>query len=129
MSRAHPGVDAYIDGLPPWQQDVCRTLRRIIWAADPDIQETIKRRVRPYFVLDGNVCALLAAKQHVNLFLYDPTVPDPSGLIDQGHANATARGIQIREDDRIDEAALQSLIASIASNNRKGGWRRLQGDA
>ena len=46
-------------------------------AADPAIEETINRSVQPYFVLDGNVCALLATKDHVNLFLYDPTVPDP----------------------------------------------------
>ena len=35
------------------------------------VEETIKRTVQPYFVLDGNVCALLAAKDHVNVFLYD----------------------------------------------------------
>jgi hypothetical protein len=33
--------------------------------------ETIKQTDRPYFVLDGNVCALFAAKDHVNLFLYE----------------------------------------------------------
>jgi hypothetical protein len=32
--------------------------------------------VRPYFVLQGNICALLAAKDHVNVFIYDPTVAD-----------------------------------------------------
>ena len=50
--RAHPGVDAYIDGLSPWQRDICTELREIIWEADPDIEETIKRSVQPYFVLD-----------------------------------------------------------------------------
>ena len=51
-------------------------------AADPEIRETIKRTVQPYFVLDGNVCALLAARDHVNVFLYDGAiVPDPDGII------------------------------------------------
>jgi hypothetical protein len=68
--QRHPGVDAYLDALPDWQRDVCRELRDLIHAADADIEETIKRRVQPYFVLDGTVCALLAAKDHVNLFLY-----------------------------------------------------------
>ncbi len=36
--------------------------------------ETIKRTVRPYFVLQGNICALLATKDHVNVFIYDPTL-------------------------------------------------------
>ena len=118
-------MDAYIEGLPRWQQDVCRDLRQVIWAADADIEETIKRTVQPYFVLDGNVCALLATKDHVNLFLYDPTVPDPKGLINQGHGNATARAIQIYEGDPVDRVALTDLLRAIVANNRAGGWRRL----
>jgi hypothetical protein len=85
-----PRVDAYIDALPAWQQDVCRQVRDLVHAADPEVQETVKRRVQPYFVLDGNVCALLATKDHVNVFLYDGAiVPDPEGIITGGH-NKTA---------------------------------------
>ena len=68
-----PRVDAYIDPLPAWQQALCQRLRDIVHAADPDVAETIKRTVQPYFVLDGNVCALLATKDHINLFVYDGT--------------------------------------------------------
>jgi len=123
--RAHPGVDAYIEGLPSWQQHICGQLREIVSAADPDIEETIKRSVQPYFVLDGNVCALQATKDHVNLFLYDPTVADPEGIINQGHSNATARAIQIYEGDPINRPALIGLVQAIVANNRAGGWRRL----
>ncbi|GAA3809312.1 DUF1801 domain-containing protein [Nocardioides panacisoli] len=124
-SRAHPSVDAYIEAAQPWQQQTLRELRGIIWEADPDIEETIKRSVRPYFVLSGNVCAFLATKDHVNLFLYDPTVPDPAGIINQGHGNATARGIQLYRDDTIDQAALTDMLRAIVANNRAGGWRRV----
>jgi hypothetical protein len=123
--RAHPGVDAYVERLPSWQQDICLQLREIIWAADPDIEETLKRTVQPYFTLQGNVCALLATKDHVNLFLYDPTVPDPKGLINQGHGNATARAIQIYEGDPINRDALIELLREIVAHNRAGGWRTL----
>ena len=123
--RAHPGVDAYIAKLPEWQQSICEQLREIIWATDPEIEETIKRTVQPYFVLKGNVCALLATKDHVNLFLYDPTVSDPSGVINQGHDNLTARSIQIYEDDEIDRDAITGILAEIVEHNRQGGWRRL----
>ena len=64
-------VDVFIDRLPDWQAELCRYLRDLIHTADPEIEETIKRSVQPYFVLDGNVCALLAAKDQVNLLLYD----------------------------------------------------------
>ena len=124
--RAHPGVDSYIDRLPPWQQDICSELREIVWDAAPEIEETIKRSVQPYFVLDGNVCALLATKDHINLFLYDPTVPDPEGIINQGDGNKTARAIQIYQGDGINRAALSGILRTIVSNNRAGGWRRMK---
>jgi hypothetical protein len=119
------GVDAYIDGLPQWQRDLCVALREVIHSADPDIEETTKRQGQPYFVLDGNVCALLATKDHVNLFLYDPNAPDPEGVINQGHDNATARAIQVYDGDDVNVAAVTELIRSIAARNRAGGWRRL----
>ena len=124
--RAHPEVDSYIDRLPPWQQDICSELRGIVWDAAPEIEETIKRSVQPYFVLDGNVCALLATKDHINLFLYDPTVPDPEGIINQGDGNKTARAIQIYQGDGINRAALSGILRTIVSNNRAGGWRRME---
>lgn len=123
--RAHPGVDAYIEKLPEWQQSICEQLREIIWATDPEIEETIKRTVQPYFVLEGNVCALLATKDHVNLFLYDPTVSDPHGVINQGHDNLTARSIQIYRDDEIDRDAIVGILTEIVDHNRQGGWRRI----
>ncbi len=129
MGPKHPGVDAYIEQLPRWQQDICRQLRAIVHAADPDIEETIKRSVQPYFVLHGNVCALLATKDHVNLFVYDPTVADPEGIINQGHGNATARAIQIYEGDTINQPALLAMLQAVVARNRAGGWRRLKGDA
>lgn len=123
--RAHPGVDAYLAALPEWQREICVELRDIIWQADPEIEETIKRSVQPYFVLSGNVCAFLATKDHINLFLYDPTVPDPDEIINQGHGNATARAIQIYEHDAINRTALTQMLRDIAANNRAGGWRRI----
>ena len=95
-----PRVDAYLDALPDWQRDTCGRVRDLVHAADADVEETIKRTVQPYFVLDGNVCALLAAKDHVNVFLYDGAiVPDPDGIITAGHANTTARTVAFRRDE------------------------------
>lgn len=122
-----PRVDAYIDALPEWQRKCCQELRDLIHAADPGIAETIKRRVQPYFVLEGNVCALLAARDHVNLFLYDGAiVPDPAGLITGGHENKTARTVAFREGDPIKARALTTMLRQIVANNRAGGWRKLK---
>ena len=59
-----PRVDHYIDRLPDWQQAICQEVRELIHAADPEVVETIKRTVQPYFTLDGNICALLATKDY-----------------------------------------------------------------
>ena len=122
-----PRVDAYIDALPDWERHVCREVRALVHAADPEVEETIKRRDRPYFVLQGNVCALLAAKKHVCVFLYDGAiVPDPEGIITEGHGNSTARQISIHEGEAINARALQTMFERIIANNRAGGWRKLK---
>jgi hypothetical protein len=127
MGTRDPRVDDYIDGLADWQQEICRTVREIVHAAEPGIEETIKRTNRPYFVLDGNVCALLAAKDHVNVFVYDGAiVPDPDGIITAGHDNTTARTVGIRRGETVNAEALAAMIRQIADNNRAGGWRRLK---
>jgi hypothetical protein len=126
-SVTDPRVDAYIDALPDWQRDICREVRALVHAADPDVVETIKRTNRPYFTLDGNICALLAAKDHVNVFLYDGAiVPDPEGIITSGHENATARTVAVRRGETINAAALLAMFRAIIANNRAGGWRKLK---
>jgi hypothetical protein len=122
-----PRVDDYLAGLPDWQREIFGRLRDLIHEADPDIQETIKRSVQPYFVLEGNVCAFLSAKDHINLFVYDGgIVPDPAGLITAGHDNQTARTIGFEEGDPIDRPALLTFLRQIVANNRAGGWRKLK---
>lgn len=75
------------------------------------------------------MCALLATKDHINLFLYDPTVADPEGVINQGRENATARAVQIYQGESFNRAALVDIVRAIATRNRAGGWRRLDADS
>jgi hypothetical protein len=119
-----PRVDAYVDSLPEWQQDICRQVRALVHAADSEVTETIKRTNRPYFVLQGNICALLAAKDHVNVFIYDPIVPDPEGIITSGHENKTARTVAIHQGDTVNVRALGGMFKAVIANNRAGGWRK-----
>lgn len=124
---ADPRVDAYIDALPRWQQAICHQVRDLVHAADPDVTETIKRTTRPYFVLEGNICALLAARDHVSVFLYDGAiVGDPEGIITAGHQNKTARTVAVRQGETINAAALTAMFRHIIANNRAGGWRKLK---
>jgi hypothetical protein len=122
-----PGVDAYIEALPDWQRVICREVRDLVHAADPEVVETVKRTNRPYFELQGNICALLAAKDHVNVFLYDGgIVPDPEGVITAGHDNKTARTAAIFRGQTVNAPALTAIFRQIIANNRAGGWRKLK---
>ena len=122
-----PRVDDYIEALPEWQQAICRRVRQVVHAADPQVVETIKRTRQPYFTLDGNVCALLAAKDWVNVFLYDGAiVPDPHGIITSGHDNKTARTVRIGRGEKVNGPALEAMLKQIIANNRAGGWRKLK---
>ncbi len=124
-----PRVDIYIDALPAWQQAICQRVRDLVHAADPEVVEMIKRTVQPYFILDGNVAALLAAKDHITVFLYDGGLaPDPDDMITGGHGNETGRMIAIRENEPINEPAMIAIFRAIIADNRAGGWRKLKRD-
>lgn len=127
MNNTDPRVDAYIEALPEWQQTICRQVRDLVHTADPEVVETIKRTRQPYFVLDGNICALLAAKDWINVFLYDGgIVPDPERIITGGHDNQTARTVATRQGQEINVPALTAMFKQIIANNRAGGWRKLK---
>jgi len=122
-----PRIDDYIQTLPAWQQEICHQVRDLVHAADPEVTETIKRTKLPYFTLNGNICALLGAKDHLNIFIYDPIAPDPEDMINQGQGNLTARAIQVRQGETINKDALLKLFQAVIANNRAGGWRKLKG--
>src|ERR1051326_7336860 len=118
-------IDDYIQTLPGWQQELCRQVRELVHAADPEVTETIKRTNRPYFTLHGNICALLGTKDHLNIFIYDPIAPDPEGIINQGEGNQTARAIQVRQGKPITQPALLTLFQAFIANTRGGGGQKL----
>ena len=95
--QTDPRVDDYIIALPKWQQAICRRARDLAHAADPAITETIKRKSLPYFVLEGNVIALVAAKNWVTILIYDTRFDDPQQIVTGGHDNKTGRYMQIQE--------------------------------
>jgi hypothetical protein len=73
------------------------------------------------------VCALLAAKDHVELFLHDGAIiPDPDGFITGRHINKTARTIALKHGETINAQALTAMLKQIIANNRAGGWHKLK---
>ena len=117
---ADPRVDTYIDALPGWQQAICRQVRDLVHAADPEVTETIKRTRQPYFVLHGNICALQAARNHVNVFLYDGgIVPDPEGIITAPTAHVHGR---VPGRSRLASSATQPAVWLMSSAEEGAAW-------
>jgi hypothetical protein len=76
------------------------------------------------------ICALLATKDHINVFLFDGgLVPDPQGIVTGGHDNKTARTVAVYEGEALNASALRTKFEQIIANNRAGGWRKLKRDA
>ena len=73
-------------------------------------------------MLQGNICALLAAKDHVNVFLYDGAiVPDPEGIITAGHDNKTARTVAFRQGETDQRARLDRDVPAD-HRQQPGRW-------
>jgi hypothetical protein len=48
-----PRLDVYLEPLPSWQRTLGEELREPIHSVDSEIEERIKRRVQPCFVVEG----------------------------------------------------------------------------
>jgi hypothetical protein len=107
-------VDACIGALPGWQQAIGRRVGDRVHAAGPQVSQTVKRTRQPYFVRQGTVCALLAAGDHVNVFVDDGgIVPDPDGIITAGHGSKTARAVAIGPGEALTAAARSAMFRHI----------------
>lgn len=126
MGQRDSRVDDYLASLPEWQRAFAQRVRDLLHEADAEVAESIKRTRLPYFLLAGNIAAFMGTKDRLNVLIYDPIAPDPAGLINQGHGNATARAIQLFEGDALNEPALVELFRAVIAHNRAGGWRKVQ---
>lgn len=115
-AAADPRVDQYIDALPDWQQEICQEVRELVHAADSDVVETVKRRAQPYFVLEGNICALLARGTTSNIFLYERG--EPRGA--EGDVRTDHREQQSRRLAKAQGAGLASSHAPLPVRRAPG---------
>ena len=122
-----PRVDAYINALPDWQQAICREVRELVHAADPEVAETIKFTNRPYFVLHGTICALLGPKTTSTCFsMTVPSSPTRRGSSPAATTTQPQGRWRSAEGETINAAALRAMFEQIIADNRSGGWRKLK---
>lgn len=112
-------IDAKIKELTDWRGKTLAHVRRLIHDADPDIQEEWKWMGTPVWSHEGGVCTGESYKQVVKLtFFRGASLNDPKKLFNSSLEGNTRRAIDIREGEKINEAALKQLIrAAVAANS------------
>ncbi len=118
VESASAFIDAKINELGDWRGKTLAKARAIIHKADPEIVEEWKWRGTPIFSHGGIVCTGETYKNAVKLtFAKGAALEDPSGLFNSSLDGNVRRAIDIREGEKVDEAALKDLIrAAVALN-------------
>ena len=117
-------LDEKIEGLGDWRGKTLAKVRKIIHEADPEIVEEWKwvkptNPGTPVWSHDGIVCTGETYKNVVKMtFAKGSALKDPAGLFNSSLDGNVRRAIDIREGDKIDEAALKDLIHAAVALNR-----------
>jgi hypothetical protein len=107
-----------IEELGDWRGETLAHVRQLIHDADPDIQEEWKWMGTPVWSHEGIVCTGESYKQVVKLtFARGASIQDPKQLFNSSLEGNTRRAIDLREGEKINEAAFKQLIrAAVAAN-------------
>ena len=124
VESASASIDEKIKQLGDWRGKTLAHLRQLIHDADPDIQEEWKWAKpaspgTPVWSHDGIVCTGETYKQVVKLtFARGASIEDPKKLFNSSLEGNVRRAIDLREGEKIDEAAFKQLIrAAVAANS------------
>ena len=124
-------IDARINQLGDWRGEMLAHLRQLIHEADPEIQEEWKFMGTPVFSHDGIVCTGESYKQVVKAtFARGAALKDPKKLFNSSLDGNVRRAIDIREGEKINEAAFKQLIrAAVAANSAAIAQKGVKGAA
>jgi hypothetical protein len=116
---ASANITRRIKELADWRGATLARVRQLIHAADPDIQEEWKWRGTPVWSHDGIVCTGESYKEVVKLtFARGAALKDPNKLFNSSLEGSTRRAIDLREGEKIKEAAFTQLIRAAVAANR-----------
>jgi hypothetical protein len=118
-AAASANITARIEELGDWRGETLAHVRQLVHDADPDIEEEWKWRGTPVWSHDGGVCTGESYKEVVKLtFFRGASIKDPKKLFNSSLEGNTRRAIDLREGEKIDEAAFKQLVrAGVAANS------------
>ena len=110
-------IDERIKELGDWRGQMLAKVRDIVHKAHPKIVEEWKWSI-PVFSHSGIVCTGETYKKVVKMtFAKGAALKDPAGLFNSSLAGNIRRAIDIREGEKINEAALKELIREAVALN------------
>jgi len=114
-------IDGKIKELGDWRGKMLAKVREVIREADPEIVEEWKWRGTPVWSHGGIVCTGETYKSVVKMtFAKGAALEDPAGLFNSSLEGNVRRAIDIREGEKVNEAALKELIRAAVALNLKG---------
>jgi hypothetical protein len=122
-SDASSAITKRIEELGDWRGETLAWVRQLIHDADPEIHEEWKwakpsSAGTPVWSHDGGVCTGESYKEVVKLtFFRGASLPDPKELFNSSLKGNTRRAIDIREGEKLNEAAFKELIRSAVAAN------------
>ena len=123
-AAAAKNITKKIQELGDWRGETLARIRQLIHDADPEIEEEWKwvkptSPGTPVWSHDGGVCTGEAYQQVVKLtFFRGASLADPKKLFNSSLEGGTRRAIDLREGEKINEAAFKQLIrAAVAANS------------
>ena len=122
---ASANITRRIQELGDWRGETLAHVRQLIHEAYPNIQEEWKWMGTPVWSHDGIVCTGESYKQVVKLtFARGASIKDPKKLFNASLEGNARRAIDLREGEKIDEAAFKQLIrAAVAANSASRAHR------
>ena len=124
LESASAFIDEKIEQLGDWRGQTLAHVRQLIHDADPAVREEWKwvkptNPGVPVWSHDGGICTGESYKQVVKLtFFRGASIKDPKQLFNSSLEGNTRRAIDLREGEKIDEAAFRQLIrAAVAVNS------------
>jgi hypothetical protein len=114
-------IDERIRELGDWRGKMLAKVREIIHEADPEIVEEWKWMGTPVWSHGGIICTGETYKNVVKMtFARGAALKDPSALFNSSLDGNVRRAIDIREGDKVDQAALKDLIRAAVELNFQG---------
>ena len=128
---ASASISKRIEELGDWRGETLAHVRRLIHAADPDIEEEWKWAKAtspgtPVWSHDGIVCTAESYKAVVKLtFARGASIEDPKKLFNSSLEGNARRAIDLREGDKFDEAAFTRLVQAAVRANAAAREKRV----